>query len=92
MSDMAVACTVGYIRNDLCLDLSQLELGTGGAYMPVVMKARSEEIVFMQLDSRLSVDLLQQALDKSLEGCRFMKTYMESAIKDYMADQLEKLT
>lgn len=90
MTDMVTACTVGYVRNDLCVDLSQIELGTGGAYMPVVMKARSEEVVFMQLDSRLSVDLLQQALEKSVEGCRFMKTYLEAAMKTHMASQLEK--
>lgn len=89
MSDMVAACTVGYIKNDLCTDLTQLELGGGGAYMPVVMKARSEEIVFMQLDSRLSVDLLQAALDRSMEGCRFMKTYLENAIKVYMSSMLE---
>lgn len=91
MTDMAVACTVGYIKNDLCIDLSQVELGTGGAYIPVVIKARSEEVIFLQLDSRLSVDLLQQALEKSIEGCRFMKTYLETAMKDYMSSQMEKL-
>eukprot|EP01039_Chlorochromonas_danica_P003182 gene3182-3484_t len=89
MEDMVTACTVGYVKDDLCIDLTQTELGFGGAYMPVVIKARSEEIVFMQLDSRLSVDLLQQALEKSLEGCRFLKTYVETAMKTHMASQLE---
>ncbi|RYH07333.1 hypothetical protein EON65_41865 [archaeon] len=92
MTDMLTACTVGYVKKDLCLDLSQLEISAGGAYMPVVMKARSEDIVHLQLDSRLSTDLLQLALEKSVEGCRCMKVYLENAMKTYMKSQLEKDT
>ncbi len=48
MSDVIVACTVGLVRNHLCLDLTHVEVVDGGAYMPIVIKTRSEEAVFMQ--------------------------------------------
>lgn len=59
MVDMISACSVGLVKNEFCLDVTQLEQNAGGAYMPIVIKARSDEIVFMQLDSRLSLDNLQ---------------------------------
>jgi exosome complex component RRP41 len=91
MSDMVVACTVGYVKSDLCLDLSQLELSADGAYIPIAIKARSEEVIHMQLDSRLSIDLLSAALEKSIFGCRYIKIYIENAIKEYMTSQLENM-
>lgn len=84
MTDMMAACTVGYVKKDLCLDLTQIEQNAGGAYIPIVMKARSEEIIFMQLDSRLSLDDLDSALAKCVTGCRKIKAYVESAIKKDM--------
>ena len=91
MSDMIAACTVGLVRNHLCLDLTHSEITDGGAYMPVVIKARSEEVIFMQLDSRLSFDLMEEALQKCVEGCRYVRTYTETSMKKYMAEQLEKM-
>jgi exosome complex component RRP41 len=55
MSDMVSACSVGYVKENLCIDLNQVEQGLGGAYMPVVVKANDEEIVYMQVDNRLSL-------------------------------------
>ena len=49
--------------------------------MPIVIKARSDEIVFMQLDSRLSLDHLRQAMDPGVEGCKLVKDYIEAAIR-----------
>ena len=81
MVDMISACSVGFVKNEFCLDVTQLEQNTGGAYMPIVIKARSDEIVFMQLDSRLSLDHLRQAMDPGVEGCKLVKDYIEAAIR-----------
>lgn len=90
MSDMLAACSVGYVNNHLCVDLNYLEIALGGAFMPVVVKARTEEIVFFQLDSRLSIEYLQEAMDKSIEACRKVRLYLENAIKKDMIEHLEK--
>lgn len=89
MSDIVVACSAGFVQKELCVDLTLVEQNAGGAYLPIVMKARSEEIVHMQLDCRLSLDLLDEAMQKSLVGCRQVKTYIEAAIRKRMASIAE---
>lgn len=81
MYDVISACSVGMVKNNFCLDVTQLEQNAGGAYIPVVMKARSDEVLFMQLDSRLSLDKLSEAMEAGMEGCKQMREYLESAIK-----------
>jgi hypothetical protein len=56
---------VSYRKNKFILALFhtfaylKVEQNSGGAYLPVAVKSRSEEIVYLQLDSRLSVDQLE---------------------------------
>jgi exosome complex component RRP41 len=89
MSDIVVACSAGFVQKELCVDLTLVEQNAGGAYLPIVMKARSEEIVYMQLDCRLSLDLLDDAMQKSIVGCRKVKAYIESAIRKRMSSIAE---
>lgn len=84
MSDIFVACSSGFVQKELCADLTQVEQNAGGAYLPVVVKARSEEVLYMQLDSRLSLDHLEAAMQKSIAGCRQVKAYLEAAIRRRM--------
>ena len=91
MSDVIAACTVGLLRKHMTLDLNHSEIVDGGAYMPVVIKARSEEIVFMQLDSRLSFDLMEEALQFGITGCKQVSQYLEVVMKNYMQEQFEKI-
>ena len=83
MSDMVVACSVGLIKQQLCQDCTQVEQ-SGGAYIPVAIKARSEDILLFSLDSRLPADSLEAAIETALRGCGVMKEYCEGAIKAYM--------
>jgi ribonuclease PH len=80
-----VACSAGFVQKELCVDLTLVEQNAGGAYLPIVMKARSEEIVYMQLDCRLSLDSLDDAMQKSIVGCRKVKVYLENAIRKRMS-------
>lgn len=88
MSDMLSACTVGFVRGNLCLDVNQSEVNDGGAYIPMVIKARSEEVVFIQLDSTLSFELLETAMSTAIAGCRQIRQYLEGAIKKHMMEQV----
>jgi exosome complex component RRP41 len=85
MSDMVSACSVGYVKENLCIDLNQVEQGLGGAYMPVVVKANDEEIVYMQVDNRLSLDNIEIALKKAVDGCKASRQYIEAAIRSHMS-------
>lgn len=82
MYDMIAACSVAHIKNEFCLDVTQLEQNSGAAFLPIVTRARSDEIVFMQLDSRLSLEHLSAAMESGVEGCKLVQKYLESAIRN----------
>ena len=84
MADMIVACSVGNIKGMICCDCTQVEQNSGGAYVPVVMKARSQEIVYLNLDNRLSADTLENVLHAAQKGCEKFRLYAEEAIKGHM--------
>jgi len=83
MTDMLVACSVGNVRDRFCIDVNQVEQSSGGAYIPLAIKAKSEEVVFLQMDSRLSVESLGDAVSAAVAGCRMVAEYMEAAVKRY---------
>lgn len=89
MSDMVTACSVGHVRGQFCADVNQVEQNSGGAFIPLAMKARSEDIIFLQLDSKISVNNLEEAMTVAVDGCRVMKTYLEKAMQKCMSEALE---
>lgn len=90
MYDMLAASTVGYVRGKLVVDMNQTEIAAGGAYIPMVVKARTEEIVFIQLDSTLSFELLEEAMIQGVKGCKQIRTFQELVIKRYMQEQKDR--
>lgn len=92
MSDMVVSCSVGFFRHNLCLDLTQMEQGGGGACLPMAVKARTEEVIFVQLDNRLSVDNVEAALNAAIAGCAKVKNILEASIKAHIEDAISKQT
>jgi len=86
MSDMVIACSAGLVRQEMCIDLSQLEQQAGGAYLPLVIKAKSEEVIWLQMDSRLSMDNLEAAMNAGIEGCRLFRSYIETSMLQYLSD------
>jgi hypothetical protein len=42
----------------------------------------------MQLDNRLSLDVLQSALEEVKLGCREITSLIESAMREYMSETL----
>lgn len=83
MSDMVVSCSTGFVNNQACVDLTQLEQSSG-VCLPLAVKARSEEVLYLQLDSRLSQGQLREALDNGLGACRQLRILFESAMKKHM--------
>lgn len=69
MTDMLVSCSAGFVREALCRDISQTEMSGIGACLPVAIKARTRDIVFAQLENRLSLESLEAALREAVDGC-----------------------
>jgi ribonuclease PH len=93
MYDSFLSCSVGYFyhSSQILLDLNQLEIygNENTIFLPLVMKGKSEEIIFMELNNRCKLELLEQLLQEVMTGCRMMRQYLENAIKEYMLAQLE---
>lgn len=85
MKDIVSACSVGIVKEDLFLDLTLLEQNNSTAFMPIVIKSQSQEVIYAQLDSRIKLQQLEKIMNKALEGCSSIKLYLESAIKEYMS-------
>jgi exosome complex component RRP41 len=84
MSDMVVACSSGFVKQQPCVDLTQLEQSSG-VYLPMAVKARSEEVLYVQLDSRLSQGALREALQRGMAACKELRALFEDAVKLHMA-------
>eukprot|EP01038_Epipyxis_sp_PR26KG_P014564 gene14564-19553_t len=87
MSDMIAACSAGFVKHNLYIDLNNAEQSAGGAYLPVVIKVNTEEIIYIQQESRLSIDQFESAMKKSIAGCKKVSKYLSEATLDSMITQ-----
>lgn len=66
----------------MCEQLEQ----TSSIYMPIAIKCHSEEVLYFQVDARISEEALQDVLRTGVSGCRSIRNFMESTIKSYMIE------
>ena len=70
MVDSAVALTAGVLDGKVLLDLTQAEIKSQCPRATVVVKAhRPDSIVYMEMDSRVSEELLEQLVVGCCQGC-----------------------
>jgi exosome complex component RRP41 len=69
MKDMVASCSVGVFKQLIYKDVTQTEQISGSAYIPVATQGLNKGILYIQLDSRISLDLLETAVEKAIEGC-----------------------
>jgi exosome complex component RRP41 len=87
MTDMVVSCSSGLIKQQICQDLTYVEQANG-AFIPIAIKARSQEVLHMQLDSRLTISNLESVMDSAINGCKKIKDIIELGIKNSMNESL----
>ena len=54
--------------------------------MPIAIKCRSEEVLYFQIDQRISLENLEAVLATGITGCRQIRSFVEDAIKSYMVE------
>jgi exosome complex component RRP41 len=86
MKEMVVASSIGLLRQQFYHDLTQIEQNSGSAYLPVAILSHNKEIVFMQLDSRISVDLMESAIEAAIQGCCKIRVIIETIIRDCLRE------
>jgi ribonuclease PH len=84
-NDLLCACSSGQLKEQLCLDLNRIEENFDGAFLPVAIKASSQDIVYFQLSCRLAEDKLEDSLRHAIKGCNLVRKYLEGAIHEHMS-------
>jgi len=84
MKDMVIACSVGIYKQNIYVDVNQLESTMGSAYIPIAIESSTEEVIYLQLDNRLSVEMLEESIQKAVTGCRQVRKILVNMMKDHM--------
>lgn len=84
MRDIVCSASCGMIKQTMCIDLNQAEQSMASFFLPMAIKARTSEIVFIQLDSRLTGSL-EHALSCGIGACMQLKSHIEAATVAAMA-------
>jgi exosome complex component RRP41 len=82
MSDLAVACSVGYVDDQFLLDVNSSEAGAGGPELTMAVLGHSGKVASFQLESRMpSVGAFEQALEHGAAGCRQIFRVLDYELK-----------
>jgi exosome complex component RRP41 len=95
MKDMIISCSIAIQKQSqqIYLDVTQTEQtwSNTSAYLPIAITSRNQDIVFMQLESRINETLIETALQTAVEGCKKIHAILEQYLKDYVTTIFKKL-
>ncbi|KAH3769435.1 exosome complex component RRP41-like [Dreissena polymorpha] len=86
MKDYVCACAASYVSDTPIVDINYLEESSGGAELIVATLPKSEQIVFLEQNSRLHEDNLGPVLDLAVKGCKDIHAVLDQAVKDHVAE------
>ena len=84
MTDFLVACTAGYIDVTPVLDLNFFEK-SGSAQLCAVVLPNTMKVASMQLDSKLTVDFLDDVLRLCMDGCKIVSSILKDKVHKSLA-------
>lgn len=82
MRDLVVACASGKIEDKIVLDLNDIEDKEGEADVPIAYMPNLDAVVLLQMDGKLTIEELDQAINMGLEGCRKIHNAQKVALKN----------
>ncbi len=90
MSDLVVACSVGYVDNEHVVDVCNLETSADRPQLVVAVLAHAGRVVSVELDSRLpSVKVLDIAMKYATKGCMQIFKVLQHEIRQYSLNLLD---
>lgn len=82
LRDLLPACAVGKVNGRIILDLDKDEDNFGEADMPIAIMPRTQEIVLLQMDGRLSKEEFKTALELAKKACMRIYEIQKRALKE----------
>jgi len=91
MKDLVSSISIGKLDKQLVVDLNKdeedFEEGEGPTDIPISMISSSGKITHMQLDGKISVEQLKEAVDLAKESCKKVYEIQKKALKDFVEDK-----
>lgn len=84
MKDYVCACTVGFTNDIPLVDVSYMEGTGGGPELTLALLPRSEQIVLLEMTSRVHVDHLDKMLEVATKGCKDMYAVLDQAVREHI--------
>uniref|UniRef100_A0A0B6ZLM2 Putative exosome complex component RRP41 n=1 Tax=Arion vulgaris TaxID=1028688 RepID=A0A0B6ZLM2_9EUPU len=87
MKDYVIACSGSYIKDTPVVDINNLEESSGGAEVIMAVLPRCEQIVFLEMNSRLHEDHLPSVMDQIMTGCRDIFHVLNQKVQDELCQK-----
>uniref|UniRef100_A0A0K8R805 Exosome complex component RRP41 n=1 Tax=Ixodes ricinus TaxID=34613 RepID=A0A0K8R805_IXORI len=85
LKDYVCACSVGFIDGVPLVDISSIEESNRGPELTVAVLPKSQQIVLLEMSSRVHVDNLEKMLDAAMKGCTDVHAIFDSRVKEHTA-------
>ncbi len=82
MKDLVAACAAGKVDGEIVLDLGKEEDNYGESDLPLAIIPRSNEVVLLQMDGKLTKDEFQKAFDLAFNGCQQLYELQKKALEE----------
>ena len=97
MKDFVCSCTVSLLESttsglNVVIDSNYLEQSSGKPELTVATLPKTDEIVFLEMNSRLHQDQLFDVLDTATAGCKDVHQILEQCVRNYLSAAKQKQT
>ncbi|XP_076454684.1 exosome complex component RRP41-like [Babylonia areolata] len=86
LRDYVCACSSGFARETALADMNHLEESSGCPELTVATLAKSRNIVFLEMNSRLHEDHLSAVMERAVAGCADVYHVLDTAVRDYVGE------
>ncbi len=85
MKDYVTACTAGYIKDRVLVDVNSQESGIGGgSELTMAILPKSGEIVLLEMAQRFHVDHLDKVIEAATKGCKDIYTILDKVVRKHL--------
>ncbi|XP_059177224.1 exosome complex component RRP41-like [Physella acuta] len=82
MKDFVIACSGSYVRDTPIVDINNLEESGAGAEIIMAILPRCDQIVFIEMNSRLHEDYLSPVMDQVMAGCKDIFNILNQQVRE----------
>jgi len=82
MKDLVTSISVGYVDDNLTVDINSEEDCGGAVDIPIAIMPRTKEITLLQMDGLVTKEQLKEAIKHGVEGCMKIYEVQRKALKE----------